>query len=145
MPTGSIVSAAAGALLLIFGYIRWTSVESMLVRGMDGSDALGLGLFIAGGMLLGFGLLFGMLNVKPSASVSIKCEKCSGANDPADSICRYCGHALPQAMVAAETPINQESAAGPSVAEQIERLSALRQSGALSEQEYEKAKAKLLS
>jgi Short C-terminal domain len=82
--------------------------------------------------------------------LGINCEKCQAKSEPGDATCRYCSNplkSLPAAITAeavAATDLMPTTVSTSPLAEQIERLAALKKSGALSEQEYEKAKSKLL-
>ena len=43
-----LVVGLAGLVLLLFGALRWTSLESQLLRGFGRTDGLGLGLLLCG-------------------------------------------------------------------------------------------------
>lgn len=92
---------------------------------------------LIGALFVGFGSLTSKSSV--ASPEAFLCPKCSGKNVLGDQTCRYCRAELP----------SQESPATIvpgtlTVAEQIERLAALRQQGAISEAEFAEAKRKAL-
>lgn len=122
-------------------------MESMLVRGTGGSDEASLFLLIGGCALIFFGLMIWMVFPTVDRAPDVRCPKCGGANSPVDSSCRYCSETLPDKSAAVPNiglaPAVAQSSS--SIADQIERLSALKQQGAITDTEYQTAKARLFS
>jgi hypothetical protein len=153
MISGANISAAAGGIGLVLAYVRWTSLESIMIRGIGQTDTLGVVMFVIGGMLLFFGAIFSMLYAPPAPVTAIACPKCSGSNVEGDLTCRYCGAELAANLQTSETPSDKNSEprvssgasgdAGGNLAEQLQKLAELRLAGALSDEEFSRAKAML--
>ena len=92
---------------------------------------------LIGALFVGFGSLTS--NSSIASPEAFLCPKCSSKNVLGDQTCRYCRAELPsQESLATIVPGTL------TVAEQIERLAALRQQGAISEAEFVEAKRKSL-
>ena len=133
-----------GALLLVIGFMRHSSLESMMIRGMGQTDGMGISLFIMSGILLVGGLIYGLAASDPNALAETKCPKCGGTNAGQDKNCRYCNHALE--VESKEVPIQpQNSGSADGIVLQLQNLLILKDSGAISPEEYIAAKAKILN
>ena len=139
-----LIMPLIGTLLLVIGFMRHSSLESMMIRGTGQTDGMGISLFVMSGILLMGGLIYGIAASDPNAPAEKKCPKCGGTNAGQDKTCRYCNHALE--VESKEDPIQSHSA-GPEdgIVLQLQNLLILKDSGAISPEEYMAAKAKILS
>ena len=102
----------------------------------------GLGVLV-GVLLLGFGTL-SQANA-PIVRSEEPCPKCGGMNTAGDAECRYCTAPIAQPLSSTGLETSEVHPRSGDLADQIERLAALKQHGLLSEAEFEIAKAKLLA
>lgn len=150
---GILVSVIGGFLLLI-GLVRLNSLESQFVRGIGGSDNLSNVLVVLG-VLATIGGIFAIISPPFSAfqkelitdALISKCPNCGAYNHPGAAFCKKCEHALNKA--AASVPLRNPTSPPPlspqeEVIERLERLLSLRERGALSDEEFQQEKSKLI-
>lgn len=151
MKQSAIAALVIGCLMFLFGLIRFNSAASQFVRAFGGSDGLGMFLLVAGGILAVGGAFAAFNDSDTQADADTgtnKCPSCGRYNFLEATSCEYCSHVLTKPLsdnvAKTRSDIVNPSVSTGNYIEQLERLASLKERGALSDEEFQQQKEKLL-